>query len=226
MQKFKELLLQYFGLTEGNIKTKEGFPHPYLGLSHPKMASFFKEVVAKHQLKDFLIAKEMDLYELRIIYAYAIGKIKSIDEALFFFNDFAPYARDWSVVDTLCQKFIIARKHQAIVFELLKQYAQVNDEFIQRIVSVVLLSHYLNDEYIEATLDLLKTLKHPGYFTKMGVAWALATINAKYPEKGIQFLKEGHLEAWTHNKAIQKSIESFRVTPENKAILKAMRIKR
>lgn len=64
MQKFKELLLQYFGLTEGNIKTKEGFPYPYLGLSHPKMASFFKEVVAKHQLKDFLIAKEMDLYEL------------------------------------------------------------------------------------------------------------------------------------------------------------------
>lgn len=225
MRTYKETLLNYYHLTENDIKHRDSFPYPYLGLSHPKMEAFFKDVVKK-DIKHFLITMEKDLYELRIIYAYALGKVKDFEEAIFFFDKFVPSAKDWSVVDTLCQKFVIARKNQAEVFALMQQYARVDDEYVQRIVAVILLSHFLNDTYIDETLETLKLLTNPAYFTKMGVAWALATINAKYPEKGIHFLTHNKLDPWTHNKAIQKSIESFRVTDENKKVLRSLRIKR
>ena len=68
-------------------------------------------------------------------------------------------------------------------------------------------------------------LDNPAYYTKMGVAWCVATAYAKYPEATMQYLKDNKLDDWTYNKSIQKMIESFRVPDEDKKILRAMKRK-
>ena len=109
------------------------------------------------------------------------------------------------------------------MFLFLKNYLDSDQEFEQRVVAVMLLSHYLTDDYIDQVIVILDHLKINAYYSKMAVAWAFATILAKYPDKGLSYMKHHHLDDWTFRKTIQKAIESFRVTDELKETLKLMR---
>ena len=81
------------------------------------------------------------------------------------------------------------------------------------------LSHFLNDEYIDEVIEILDKLNRPTYMSKMGIAWAVATIMAKYPDKCLSYLtnENNALDDWTFNKSIQKMRESYRVSAEMKA---------
>ena len=98
-------------------------------------------------------------------------------------------------------------------------------EFEQRVVSVMLMDHFLTEEYIARVLSVWDRLDHPGYYRKMGVAWGVATAYAKYPKETYAFLLENHLDDETYNKAIQKMIESYRISAEDKEILRGMKRK-
>ena len=100
-----------------------------------------------------------------------------------------------------------------------------NNEWEIRVVAVTFLSHFLNDKYVDEVIQILDQLKRPTYMSKMGIAWAFATIMAKYPEKMYEYLPHSSLDDWTYNKAICKMRESFRVKEEDKEKLKNMRRK-
>ena len=104
-------------------------------------------------------------------------------------------------------------------------YKEKQEEFSQRVVAVVLMSHFLEDDYVEKVLQIMNELNHPGYYTKMGVAWCVATAYAKFPEQTLDYLQKNRLADWTHNKAIQKMRESFRVPEADKEMLNQMKRK-
>ena len=88
----------------------------------------------------------------------------------------------------------------------------------------MLLDQYLIPEYIEKTIKILDYLYDGDYYGSMGIAWALATAYAKFPEQTLSLLRgENHLSDFTYNKAIQKMLESYRVPPEDKEMLRAMK---
>ena len=105
------------------------------------------------------------------------------------------------------------------------KYKDSKKEFESRIVSVILLSHYLNDEYIDKVLSVLDSLNTDDYYSQMGVAWAIATVMGKYPEKCINYLKskDCHLDKITRRKSYQKIKESFRVSDEQKRSIEAIK---
>jgi 3-methyladenine DNA glycosylase AlkD len=195
---------------------------PFIGVSFPNLKMFANEFFKDNPL-EFLDSNDFSVYELEILHSYVIGKLKDFNLAFRYFKDYAPNAKEWSTVDSLCQKFIIARKHRDEVLQLLTRYSNSKDEYLQRIVAVMLLSHYLEDEYIEKVFDLLSKLNHQGYFTKMAVAWALATVMTYYPKECLVYMKSSKLDKWTHNKAIQKMKESFRISDDNKIKLESLK---
>ena len=91
--------------------------------------------------------------------------------------------------------------------------------------AVMLLSHFLTDDYIDRVLEILDETRCEAYYYRMGAAWAVATAMAKYRDKTLAFLKTTALDDWTYNKAIQKMLESYRVSPEDKILLRAMKRK-
>jgi 3-methyladenine DNA glycosylase AlkD len=188
---------------------------PYLGISFPNLKSFANEIFKENPL-EFLDTNDFSVYELEILHTYVIGKLKDFNLAFKYFKDYAPSAKEWSTVDSLCQKFVIAKKHRDEVMQLLIKYSTSKDEYLQRIVAVMLLSHYLEDEYVEKVFEILSKLNHQGYFTKMAVAWALATVMTYYPKECLVYMKTSKLDKWTHNKAIQKMKESFRISDDYK----------
>jgi 3-methyladenine DNA glycosylase AlkD len=208
-----------------NFKLKSNVSRkPTYGLSYPKIKLISKEIIKSNPI-EFLDTNDYSCYELEILQTYVIGSLKNIDHALKYFDLAARGAKEWSVVDSLCQKFKIAKKYPKETLMILNEYAKIDDEFIQRIVAVTLLSHFLNDDYIHQSLHLIDQLNHQGYYLKMGKAWAVAEMMVKYPDLCFSYMIKEKMDSWTHHKAIQKMLESFRINDDMKLKIKQLKRK-
>lgn len=194
------------------------------GISIPELRKFARKI-ARNNYAEFLENNDFSSFELRLLHAFVIGYSKDdIKILLKYFKNFIPYVDDWAINDSLCQNFKIARKYPDAVWKFLMNYKNSKKEFESRIVSVVLLSHYLNDEYIDKVIEVLNQLNTDDYYSQMGVAWAVATIMGKYPDKCLNYLKSGNckLNKITYKKSLQKIRESFRVPNSIKLLTKEM----
>lgn len=196
---------------------------PILGVRVPVIRALAKQI-AKEDWRSYLAGARDDSYEEIALQGFVIGYAKAdIDEILFHAGNFIPKIHDWSVNDGFCSTFKIARKYRDEVWEFLMQYKDSPNEFEQRVVAVMLMAHFLEEEYIERVLAVWDALKHEGYYCRMGVAWGIATAYAKFPKETHAFLLDNHLDDFTYNKAIQKMLESYRVSAEDKAVLRTMK---
>lgn len=195
-----------------------------IGVRIPKLRTFAKEI-AKEDYKCYLANALDDTFEEVMLQGMVIGYAKcSIEEKLEFARDFIPKINDWSVNDSFCASFKCAEKNRERVFDFLMDYVSSEKEFEQRVVAVMLMDYFLTEEYIDRALHVFGILKNEGYYTKMGVAWALATAYAKFPEKTYRFLTETDtLDNFTFNKAIQKMTESYRISSADKEKLKKLK---
>lgn len=195
-----------------------------LGVRIPKLRTLAKQI-AKEDFRGYLNDASDDTFEEIMLQGFVIGYAKAdINEILEYVKVFIPKINDWSVNDSFCSTFKIAKKNQQIVWDFIMNYKNSDHEFEQRIVAIMLMDYFLTDEYIDSVLNVLNELKFDGYYTKMGVAWAIATAGAKYPEKVYQYLiHNDSLDKFTYNKAIQKMIESYRITPELKVELRKIK---
>lgn len=191
------------------------------GISIPELRKYAKKISKNY--KEFAQINDNSTFELRLLHAFTLGYAKDdITTLLIYFEKFMPYVDDWAINDSLCQNFRITRKYQKEVWDFLMKYKASKKEFESRIVAVVLLSHYLNDEYIDRVIKVLDSLNTDDYYSQMGVAWALATVMGFYPEKCLDYLKSKNcnLDETTLKKTKQKIRESFRVEEKIKQIVK------
>lgn len=196
---------------------------PVLGAKVPELRKLAKKI-AKEDYEAFLLECESKTYEHQMLKAFTIGYAKdSVEKILGYADAFIPEIADWSVNDAFCQTFSIAKQEPEMVWEWLKGYATKNEEYAQRVVAVMCLSHFLTKDYIKKVLRLMDRLGHEGYYAKMGVAWCVATAYAKFPKETFAYLENNKLSDWTFNKSIQKMMESFRVPKEDKVILRNMK---
>ena len=200
-----------------------GFKNCY-GVRLPELRRIAK-LIAKEKRYGFF-EEEHTTFEELTIHAYAIGYLKEdINVCLKYLKEFIPLVDNWSVSDSLCQNMKFARVYQKEVFEFLKTMKDSDNEWEVRIVAVTLLSHFLNDEYIDQVIEILDKLKTNTYMSRMGVAWAVATAMAKYEDKTLEYLERSSLDDWTYNKALCKMRESFRVSEKVKEKLLTMKRK-
>ena len=178
-----------------NKKTEQnlyGFKN-YYGVRLPELRKIAKKIV-KEKRYDFFNEKHNSFEEFTI-HAYAIGYLKEdINICLKYVKEFIPFVDNWSVNDSLCQNMKFARKYPKEVFEFLKAMKQSDNEWEIRIIAVTFLSHFLNDEYIDEVIEILDNLKAQTYMAKIGIAWAFATIMAKYEDKMFIYLNNSKLD--------------------------------
>lgn len=195
------------------------------GISVPELRKLAQKI-AKNNYREFLNNNDFSSFELKLLHAFVIGYAKDdIKTLLQYFQAFIPLADRWELTDSLCQNFKIARKFPRQVWDFISQYQNSAQEFESRIVAVILLSHYLNDEYINKVIDVLNRLNTDKYYSQMAVAWALATVMGKYPQKCLTYLQSEQccLDTSTYGKTLRKIRESYRVPQKIKELLKTMR---
>ena len=195
---------------------------PMLGVRTPALRKMAARI-AKEDARGFLDACDFSSIEMATLYGFVLGKLRGdIGEALAYFDRAVEHVDNWLNCDGLCGAFKQAAKHRAEVWDFLQSYRASKEPFRLRVLVVMLMSHFLTDEYIDRVLKIVDEIRCDAYYYRMGAAWCVATAMAKYREKTFAYLKTCHLDDWTYHKAIRKMLESYRVSDGDKALLRQM----
>ena len=196
-----------------------------LGIRLPKLRALAKQM-AKQQRFDWQAPQDAFMEE-KMLEGMIIGYADlSFEERCRRVKRFVPKIDNWSVCDSVCVSLKSwVKQDKAKVWKLLEPFLQSDKTYQLRFAVVMMLDFFVDDEYLPQVLARLDAVKHNDYYVKMAVAWAVSVCFAKYPAETMQYLLSCSLDDDTFNKALQKIVESYRVAPELKLKIKAMKRK-
>lgn len=187
------------------------------GIRLPQMRQVAKALL-RQDPAGFLEHFQPNCYEETQLRGLVIGGMKlPWEEKRPLVEDFLPRIDNWAVCDTFCGS-LKPRSPQDVplMWEFLKPLYASDEEYKARFAAVMQLSHFVDAAHLEEGLGLLGQVRHPGYYAKMAVAWALSVWFVKFPQETESLLAQRAFEPWVQNKAIQKVRESRRVSKEDK----------
>lgn len=192
-----------------------------LGVRVPVLRKIAKEL-AQDNWRENYAKLGNDYYEEIMLQGMILGLAKTnIEEIKQYLTTFIPKIDNWAICDTCCAGLKITAKNRETIWEFLQQYLKSEKEFEIRFGVVMLLDYYIIPEYLGKLFKTFDEIKHEGYYVKMAEAWAISICYIKFPKETNEYLKSNKLDNFTYNKAIQKIIESYRVSDEEKQELRA-----
>ena len=191
-----------------------------IGVRTPALRKLAKEIYKRGDAEDFLRALPHEYYEEDNLHAFLIEEIKDFSSCLEALERFLPYVDNWATCDGMRPK--VFKKHKAELLGKIREWIKYEHCYTCRFGIGMLMCHFLDEDFKEEYLEWAITDSEE-YYVRMMTAWFFATALAKQYEAALPYIEEGRLEKWTHNKAIQKAIESFRVNTEYKTYLKVLK---
>ena len=198
-----------------------------LGIRIPILRKLAKDILKENiDWKDFL-NNDPKYFEETILQGLLIAYSKiNFQEKMELVKNFVPKIDSWEICDTFVPTLKIEEKNLNEFWGFILPYTKSNKEFEVRFSIISMLDYFLNEEYVDEVIKVLDKISHDGYYVKMGIAWVVAEIGIKYNNKLMKYLKgKNNLDKFTFNKTLQKMIESYRITKEEKEILKCMKKK-
>lgn len=192
-----------------------------IGVRTPELKKLTKELFAQPETSEFLNDLPHKYFEENNLHAFIIAGIKNYDELITELDRFLPYVDNWATCDQL--RPAIFKKNRDKLISDIKRWLKAEHIYTVRFAIGMLMCHYLDDEFTEEYPKIVAGVKSNEYYLKMMVAWYFATALAKQYDSAISFIENKMMDKWTHNKAIQKAIESFRVSEEHKTYLKTLK---
>lgn len=192
-----------------------------IGIRVPVLRRFVKEL-SEAEKEDFLQQLPHNYYEENNLHGLIIMESRDYGSCIGELERFLPYIDNWATCDMLRPK--ILRKHLPELLEKIYQWLVSEDTYTVRLAIGFLMSFYLDDEaYQREYLAKVAEVSSQEYYVRMMVAWYFATALAKQYQDALPYMQKGRLEEWTRRKAIQKALESRRVSPEHKEYLRNFR---
>ena len=196
-------------------------PAIIIGVRTPQMRAIAKEVFANKDRNEFLNDLPHKYYEENLVHFFAISMIKDFDETVQRVEAFLPFVDCWPVSDQATPKSF--KKNHEKLLPYVKKWIASDEVYTARFGIRMLMNEYLGDDFKEEYLELVASKRGDDYYLKMMVAWYFATALAKRYDESVKYIEEHRLDDWVHKKAIQKAVESFRVSDEHKEYLKRFR---
>ena len=196
-----------------------------LGVRIPILRNYAKKLAKEYEIKALLENIDNEYYEEIMLQGMLIGleKDKDIQNILKDIEIFVPKIDNWGVCDVFCAGLKITKKHLQEMWNFLQKYVTSDKEFEIRFGVVMILDYYITEEYLERIFAIFDSIKSNQYYVQMAVAWAISICLIKFYDKTINYLKTSHIDKFTYNKALQKAIESYRITDEQKSFLRKMK---
>ena len=194
-----------------------------IGIRTPVLRKFAKEYGKTEESKEFLQVLPHTYYEENNLHGLLIEQIKDYDRCIEELERFLPYIDNWATCDMLAVKAV--KNHLDTFIDEIYKYMESDHTYTIRFGINMLMRYYLEDAFKIEYSKKVAQICSEEYYVNMMRAWYFATALAKQYDKILPFIEERKLDVWTHNKTIQKAIESYRITPEQKAYLRTLRIK-
>lgn len=195
-----------------------------IGVRTPELKKYAKSLVKNEAIQNFLDILPHKYFDECQLHAFIISEIKDYDRCLREVERFLPYIDNWATCDQLSPK--VFKKHRGELINNIKEWISSDKTYTVRFGVGMLMEHFLDEDYHISYPEMVSELRSDEYYINMMIAWYFATALAKQYDTILPFIEERRLDTWTHNKAIQKSVESYRITPEQKEYLKSLKIRK
>lgn len=194
-----------------------------IGIRIPNLRNLAKEIYNTQTAKDFLNCVPHKYFEENTLHVMLLEKIRDFNTAVFEVDRFLKYIDNWSVCDN--RSPVAFKNNTDSLFPYIKKW--IKDEHIYTVRYGVkkLMDYYLDEHFEKEHLMIVAKVEQKDYYINMMTAWYFATALAKQYEDTVPIIEKRILPKWTHNKTIQKAVESFRITDEQKDYLRSLKIK-
>lgn len=196
--------------------------YPMYGIRIPALRALAKKLARDGRIVDsYLDCPQFDSYESVLLYGMVLGNCKNIsfDAVLLYLDGLIPFFDNWAHVDCVTSSLKVLKSNPDKVLTHYLPLKEDGGEFTKRFFVVLLLSFYLNDQYIDQTLMHLTQVPQGQYYVDMAIAWTLSVALVKYYDKTLPLLQQETFSKFVHNMAIQKARESLRILPQTKIFL-------
>ena len=195
-----------------------------IGIRTPDLRKYAKQLGKSSDAIEFLQTLPHKYFDENQLHAFIISEIKDFKNCIGEINRFLPYIDNWATCDQLSPK--VFKKYHNELFEYIKDWLKSDKVYTLRFGIGMLMEHFLDEDFDILYPETVSKIRSGEYYINMMIAWYFATALAKQYESVIPFIENNSLDIWTHNKAIQKAVESLRISDEKKEYLKSLKIKK
>ncbi len=198
-------------------------PESIIGVRTPELRRIAKELAGREGVDAFLIDLPHRYFDENQLHAFILSGMKDYAECLAALECFLPYVNNWATCDQMSPK--VFRKHRKELLEPVRKWIASGETYTIRFGTGMLMEHYLDEDFDIAYPETVADIRSEEYYVNMMTAWYFATALAKQYDAVLPYIENRRLDVWTHNKTIQKAIESYRITPDQKEYLKTLKIR-
>ena len=193
-----------------------------IGIRTPELRKLAKKYAGRADVGIFMKDLPHKYFEENQLHAFIISGMKDYSSCIEALEEFLPYVDNWATCDQMSPK--VFRKHKGELLSHIRTWIASGRTYTIRFGIGMLMQHFLDEDFDPEYPELAAAVRSDEYYVNMMIAWYFATALAKQYDEVIPYLENQNLDVWTHNKAIQKAIESFRITPEQKQYLRTLKI--
>lgn len=199
-------------------------PETVIGVRTPELKNFAKELCSQGILNDssgFLTELPHKYFDENQLHAFIISREKNFEKCLSLVEKFLPHINNWATCDQLSPA--VFKKNHLSLLPHIKKCLSDSHTYTVRFAIGLLMKYFLDDDFSPEYLSYVAEIHSDEYYINMMIAWYFATALAKQYDSALPFLEKHKLSSWIHNKTIQKAVESFRITDEQKCFLKSLK---
>ncbi|MBO7656605.1 MAG: DNA alkylation repair protein [Alphaproteobacteria bacterium] len=191
----------------------------FIGVRTPKLRAISHNIVKSGDWSDFIADLPHYFFEENQLHAFIISEIRDFDFVIAAVDKFLPYVDNWATCDQMSPKVFV--KNSEKILPYIKKWIKSKHVYTVRFGVLCLMRYFMNDKFDKKYMDIVAKIKSDEYYINMMRAWYFATAAINHFDYVLSYLDK--LDDWTRGRTIQKAIESYRITPENKVKLKALR---
>lgn len=197
-------------------------PDTVIGVRTPELRKFAKQLIKREDIAVFLNDLPHRTFDENQLHAFLLSESKDYETCIAEVERFLPFIDNWATCDQMSPK--VFRKHREELLSPIRQWLKSDKTYIVRFGVGMLMEHYLEEAFDPSYPAIVAEIRSEEYYIRMMIAWYFATALAKQYDTILPYLTEKRLDRWTHNKTIQKAVESYRITPEQKEFLRKLKI--
>ena len=194
-----------------------------IGIRVPQLRKYARQMAKHPEIREFLAELPHYYYEENNLHAFLLEQIRDYDVCVREVERFLPYVDNWATCDGMSPKIFAGHREELLTH--IRRWIASDKVYTIRYGIGMLMTHYLEEDFRPEYPELVAKIRSEEYYVNMMIAWYFATALAKQYDAVLPYLENRRLAPWTHNKTIQKACESYRITAEQKAYLRTLKVK-
>ena len=195
-----------------------------IGVRTPALRKLAREYGRRDEIGVFLQDLPHKYFDENQLHAFIISGIKDFETCIMNVEKFLPYVDNWATCDQMSPTVFKKKRQELLPY--IREWMKSDRTYTVRFGIGMLMQHYLDEDFDPSYPEMVAGIKSEEYYISMMIAWYFATALAKQYDTVLPFIEKKQLDSQTHNRAIQKAVESYRITQEQKAYLKTLKIRK